>query len=503
MKNETKYLYSLTLIYFIVSFIGILHHELWIDEAHHWVLARDSDSISNLIESTRIEGHPLTWSLLLYGITRFTTNPFWMQFLHILISTSLVFLFLKTAPFSRIFKCLFIFGYFIIFEYNLISRNYILGVFFLFLACAIFKNRHQKFIRLCVFLALAANIHLMFSVLAFALFLILLFENLQNRELWKRTYIVGYMIFGLGLWSIIFQIQHTESSWLLDPINTMPLHERFIKGFISLFKGLITVPDFRTLYFWNSNIIVNAFRPLSAILALLIYFVPMLLFFKNRKTLYFVYTALIGTQVFFFITQRAATRFHGMTFIIMIMALWIEKYYASENFKIKDFLQSLKLTGFRKTIIYTILIIQFGSGIYAYSMDIIYPFTSSKETVDYLKKNGLANREIVTVTCDGTLLSAYLERKIWFLCDGGYQSFCHWDNGCAGQVTRQKSLTMLYDFMDTHQDAVFVSYYSLAEKQEPHVWVDLNDKIKMRFLKKFEQNMVDKSYYYIFEISKI
>ena len=95
MRNESKYYLFLSLVYFAVSLVGILHHELWLDESHHWLLARDSTSLSNLINNTRFEGHPVLWNVLLFGITRLTYDLFWMQLLHILIATATVFLFLK------------------------------------------------------------------------------------------------------------------------------------------------------------------------------------------------------------------------------------------------------------------------------------------------------------------------------------------------------------------------------------------------------------------------
>ena len=258
MKIETKYLYFLTLLYFTISWIGILHHELWLDEAHHWLLARDSTSIFDLVKNTRYEGHPILWNVLLYAITRFTWNPFSMQVFHILISTSVVFLFLRKAPFSWIFKTLFIFGYFMIFEYNLISRNYILGILFLFLACSVFKERDRKFLLLSFYLAVAANVHLMFSVLSFALFITVVWEQHQQRLLFKkRNYNWGCIIFGFGLFLAIIQIVPPADSTFFNHVNEMAFSEKFTKGFISLFKGLITIPDFTTIHFWNSNLIIN------------------------------------------------------------------------------------------------------------------------------------------------------------------------------------------------------------------------------------------------------
>jgi hypothetical protein len=496
LTKDTKYLILLALLYFAVSLVGILHHELWLDEAHHWLLARDSDSVSELIENTKIEGHPLLWSFILYGISRFTTDPFWMQFVHILISSSAVFLFLKKAPFDWLFKLLFIFGYFMLFEYNLISRNYGLGILFLFLACTFFQNREQKFSLLCLWLALATNSHLLFSVPAFALFLTLLMEQTQNRQLFKKQYWGGYLIFGLGLLLVYIQIHATNSGWLLDPINKLPFQERIVGGVAAFFKGLITIPDFRTMHFWNSNLIVNLSRPIAGILALGIYLLPLLLFFKNRKTLFFVYTALIGAQIFFFVTQRTATRFHGVTYIIIIMALWIEHYYVSEDYKYKAFLNPQKLALLRKPIIYSILIIQFCSGIYAYAMDYVYPFSSAKTTVDYLKGENLNNKQVVSVTCEGTLISAYLEKKVYFLCDGGYRGFCHWDANYFTNINEETIIQMIHEHVDVEKNFIYVSCYPLKKQ-------DLKSNVKLLFLKKFDRNIVDKTNYFVYGVSKI
>ena len=504
MKKETTYLILLTAIYFAVSLVGILHHELWLDEAHHYLLARDSNSFIELVKNTRYEGHPILWNTLLYGITRFSLNPFWMQFLHILISTSVVFIFLRKAPFNWIFKTLFIFGYFMIFEYNVISRNYILGVLFLFLACSVFEKRKENFILLTVYLALATNIHLMFTVIAFALFLTLLLENYLNKELFKRAYCIGYLIFGIGLLLTIIQIIPPEDTPFFDRIDSMSLGEKFTRGFISLFKAIVTIPDFTTIHFWNSNLLVNLSKPISATLGLLSYCIPLLLFYKNRKTLFFVYIGLIGVQVFFFVTQMSATRYDGMNYFIIIIGLWMERFYTSEDYKVRSYMSSWKLTLLKKPIIYCILIIHLCSGLYAYAMDYQYPFTSSKKAIDYLKENKLNNNEIITITCDGTAISTYLEKKVYFLCNQSLQSFCHWNSCCSENITQKKAIAMLTDYLKSHdsQNILYVSYYPLTNGLNTKDWIVLNKTIKVRLVKKFNQNIVNKTNYYIFEVSK-
>ena len=503
-KSKTKHVIPLTALYFIVSVIGVLHHELWLDEAHHWLLARDSHSLAELIVNTRLEGHPLAWSFLLYAVAKFTIDPVGMQLLHIVIATAAVCVFVRKAPFSLLFKVLFIFGYFMIYEYDLISRNYILGLLFLFLACSFFDDRNKKLPLICLCLAVASNIHVMFSIPAFALFLTLMAERIQKRNVLEPKLLVGAAIFTVGTGAVLLQFLYTESSWLLDPIGKMPFLDRVGKGYISLFKGLFPIPDFRTHYFWNSNLIVNLSKPFAGILAFFAYFLPLLLFFKNRKMLFFVYSALAGLQIFFFVTQRDSMRFYGMTYMIIVMALWIEHYYTAENYAFKNWLATRKLTSFKKPFIWAILIIHLCVGFYAWTTDYIYPFTSAKETVAFLKAKKLDSREIVTVTCDGTIISAYLGRKIWFLCEGGYHSFCQWNIGCAGKITPENIAGLITDYMATHSDAIFVSYYPLTSGFPKHnEWTSLNDKVEFRFLKsKSDIYVADNGYLYVFEVRK-
>ncbi len=235
MKKETTYLILLTAIYFAVSLDGILHHELWLDEAHHYLLARDSNSFIELVKNTRYEGHPILWNTLLYGITRFSLNPFWMQFLHILISTSVVFIFLRKAPFNWIFKTLFIFGYFMIFEYNVISRNYILGVLFLFLACSVFEKRKENFILLTVLIVVC----------------IMSYKNLKKQLLLVKIIGLVYLLLTSFLTIILFsnfnlieeeaQISYKISTGFLFMIIGMPsifLAHKGIKKDLNLLDSL-------------------------------------------------------------------------------------------------------------------------------------------------------------------------------------------------------------------------------------------------------------------------
>jgi hypothetical protein len=500
LMSGSKYILPIALLYFLVSLCGIFHHELWLDESHHWLLSRDSETLSALFHNARYEGHPLLWNILLFGITRITANPFWMQLLHVMIATTAVVVFLRKSPFPMIFKLLFIFGYFMVFEYSVISRNYSLGVLFLFLACAQFRKRRHGFVLLCSFLAVACHTHLMFVVIASALFLIAVSEHFENRTMFAPMHVAGYVIFTLGLAIVAWQIIPPADTKFFTHID-IPFWDKFTKGFMALFKGLIVIPDFTTIHFWNSNLIVNLSKPLAATFGLLAYFVPLLLY-RSRKTLFFVYVALLGTQIFFFVTQLGATRYDGLTYIILITGLWLDHYFDADQHKLSDFLASTKLNLLRTPIVYTVLLVHFFSGITAYAMDYKFPFTTAREASAILKQVHPKGNNTLCLFCDGTIVSPYLEKKLYFLCEGDYRSYCDWQSDCPANVPLDDVISMLTHYMKTHESAGYITGRPFPGN-EPYEWRIINNTFKMRLVKKTGQSIVRRNTFYIYETARL
>ena len=104
------------------------HHELWGDEIHSWNIARASTSFSSLLENVRYEGHPPAWHTLLWFISRCTDNLVYVQVAHELIAALVVFILLFFSPLPLIAKMLIPFGYYFLFEYAVLDRDYSIGV---------------------------------------------------------------------------------------------------------------------------------------------------------------------------------------------------------------------------------------------------------------------------------------------------------------------------------------------------------------------------------------
>ena len=298
-------------LFFVISIIGVLHHELWLDEAHHWLLARDSNSLVDLIGNTRQEGHPILWNMLLYGITIFTSNPIWMQVFHVILSSAAVYLFFKNTPFNLLFKLLFVFGYYMLFEYTMLSRNYSIGLLFLFIACSYYSSRHTKPLPYFIALALLSNTQAMFLVISGGLALIWLVEHWQKHRFKPhKKALLAITILGIGVLLALVQIIPPENNALLISSSKIPFTERISKTLIGFFKGIVQLPDYRSSHFWNTSLFINLSKPLSGVLGIASLFIPLVLFAKNKLSLLFVYSTTFVTFILLYITQLSAARYH-------------------------------------------------------------------------------------------------------------------------------------------------------------------------------------------------
>ncbi|HEV8272299.1 MAG TPA: hypothetical protein VGQ04_13400, partial [Chitinophagaceae bacterium] len=111
---------------------SIVHHELWGDEIHSWNIAKGSNSFFDLIINTRYEGHPPVWYTILWTVSKFTHDTSYLQLIHLLIACAVVFVLLFYSSFPIVAKVLIPFGYFFLYEYAAISRNYAIGVLIAF-----------------------------------------------------------------------------------------------------------------------------------------------------------------------------------------------------------------------------------------------------------------------------------------------------------------------------------------------------------------------------------
>lgn len=171
------------LFYLAALSFGHLHHELWRDEAHPWIVARQADGFWDLLTGDRrYDGHPPGWFWYLRLFTFFTRDPAGLHIATLLLSLGAALLFLRYAPFSRPIRVLLTFSFLFAFEYGVLCRNYSLGIFFLFLFCALLRPLRPRPLLLGLCLVGVALSSVYGAIIALCLLLVLLAESMGRAR---------------------------------------------------------------------------------------------------------------------------------------------------------------------------------------------------------------------------------------------------------------------------------------------------------------------------------
>jgi hypothetical protein len=314
-----------TLAYLAVALWGITHHEMWRDEVHCWLVARDSPTPWAVVHNRAYDGQPPLWYLLLWAIQRITPNPVAMQIAHVAIATAVVWVFVTRAPFGRPVRALFPFGYFVAYEYVALSRCYGLALLFALLLCVRHPRRFERPGPTALLLAALALTTTVATLVAAAYTLALLVDAAvrlrRGDRTARRAWIPVLAAGGAGLAAALCAWPPADST--VTQV-TWPTSLPSDDGPTRLIVGLFPVPrpDF---FFWNSNALL-AWEPfrrvalaVSVVLALWIVF---LLSRDRAAAILFGAGSLLLVTLFAFV-YGCDVRHQGFLFVLFLMGAWI------------------------------------------------------------------------------------------------------------------------------------------------------------------------------------
>jgi hypothetical protein len=483
-SSSALFVHLITLTFLVLGLISILHHEMWRDELQAWLLAKDSASIAELIHNMRYEGHPALWHICLFLISRVTHNPVSMQLLHLGIGTAVIYTFLRFSPFSRLQKFLFTFSYFPFYEYTIISRNYSIGILFIFLLCALY-DRCRNYIPFAILIALLANTNAFGFLIAASFVATLIVEKVLTgkQSKFSNNLLVilasGLIVsagFAVSLLQVVSRIEDAgqassatattgEAPDLILGGNNIA---RLAIGFIILLKSYIPIPDISNYQFWNTSLFTSTenlyIKAFSLLLAFGLLFLSIALLARQPIPL-FLYS--LGTFSIVFFSYDKFTRqprHYGHIFILFIACLWLAAYYQEIRFSFLDrfFYPILRpLHQRQKHLLVALLCTQVIANVFAVGMDLIYPFSASQEVANFIRKQGLENALIVGSSDAPTAsVAGYLNRRIYYPESDRLGSFILWQG--RERVRPSVMLSKVSQLLNGNQkEALLVLSYEL------------------------------------------
>jgi hypothetical protein len=391
-------------IYLLVTFFVLLHHEPWRDEAQIWLTARDTN-LSTLIGRMSYEGSPGLWYLLVFPLAKIGLPYFSESILHLLIAAAAVYIFLKYAPFEKITKILFVFSYFMAFEYAIVARSYGLSVLLLFMIAAFYHKRFSRPILFAFFVFLLLNTNVHSFLISGPIIALYFWDIIKNKKI-NRSTLTALSIIVLG--------------GILSLLQFWPAHDSFSAGFINAFNFTAPLGAIRKAYF---PIISQPFTVFFTTLALIIFSISFAFFIKRLPVLVMLLASYLGLFFIFTFKYSGNLRHYGFILIMLLFALWISPAYREQQYrwlnnkkeldKIFNFLNSNRLIAI---ILNFILFFSFLAAIYVQGLEYKFPFSGAKEMANYLNVNGLTNKTIVAHRSgQASALLPYLpNKKFWY-----------------------------------------------------------------------------------------
>ena len=477
------------LCYSIITFIILLFHESWRDEAQAWLIARDLNII-DIFRQMKYEGHPVIWYLILAPFAKLGLPYIFVKIVSWLICNIAVWLILKKAPFNLILKILFIFSMPMIYLYPSISRSYCLIPLAITIVAIYFGQRHEKPIQYILSILFLANTHvIMYGMVGILLLLFYIEELIQNRktnskEQKKKVYIsLIVIIVGLILTLIPILISMTTNTDVSLTSNTASIFEDTKLKMENAYKEIMTG------CFGENELILKIVA--IALIILLCYEIR----YHFKNSLIIICTEglqfLIYTYVYMGSEQRVSTLIFLMMFIF-----WVQ----SNNKINKDNTSKIekKLTNIAEYILVFVLIINIANGMDAVNKEIKTTYSSSYETAEWIKSN--LEDDSIFICTSMPLSSAiipYINKDVfWSPQTLDYFSFTSWDENYRTGYSLRDLQKRVKDNFEVDKNLYLIYTYDFNE--ETMSFLEEQGYIT----KMYESNIAEKEEYTIYKIEQ-
>ncbi len=477
MENRNKhYALGLTCFFLAIGAFTASHHEMWRDEIQAWLLARDSTSVFHLFANLKYEGHPGLWHLCLMPLSRITDSPIIMQMFHLLITGATVYLFVRYAPFNRFQKLLFCFGYFVLYEYAIVARNYALGLLLITLFCVLFRERYKRFIWIgCLLFLLAhTSVHALIVTIAIGGALCCeygfgsRFSQPLNQEMEtiadKRPIWIGFALIGIGMLTAVLQLNPPSDTGFAVAWNFNYDAKRVNNIVKLIFRAYLPVT--RPVFgFWGSNLLTTypIFQTIQIPLCYFFLLFSVLLFLKRPTVLLIYLAGTFGLLTFFYIKYQGSIRHHGFLFLTFLMCCWIYRDSSTTNFSKTEQNDTgsvvNRVLNVGGTVILTLLLSCHAiGGVIATRMEHRHIFSYGKLTAEYIKSQGMQNHLMVGESdFAASTVVGYLQKpQIYYPRGSRYGSFVRWDKARTHNVSAQRVIEEARKLNRAHSQPVLI-----------------------------------------------
>lgn len=409
----------LFLLLLAVNVVRTLRHAMWRDELQSFQVGTGSRSLPDLLRHFKYEAHGGLWEFLVWLVTHFTSDPFWMQVLHAGLATALWIIVYRWSPFSRAEKFLLLLSYFLFFEYFLVSRDYVLVALLGFGFVATRQYRSQHIVTAWLLLGLLANVVLYSAIWSMAMAAVFAIEQDRRGPAFYAGTLIYLACLAFGIATMVpaadfapwggdvrFEPVRLDHALVVPFGAFMPINPEWIVSATKFFQGAGSfVPNI-----WNPNpysyasfMQINADHPLRLLIAFAAPLAVCWLIVRDRlRVLEFAITYL-GIVAFATLWDfPGSSRHHGIVFLALIAGAWRVRTGTSGH-------------GWSDGTLRAILVVSALGGVLTLASG-SRPFSQSRDAAQWLQQNNLADAYLIgSRDAQVSSVAGYLAKPVYYL----------------------------------------------------------------------------------------
>ncbi len=473
-----------------------------------WLVAVGSSNVFELWNNNAPSGHPIVYPLLTFISSLIYENPLSMQLMQWSLAAICVFIFLRQAPFSKFQKLLFTFGYFPFWEYCLISRHYVVIQLLSFVGVIYVSKRKYSLVGISFLIALLLNTHALAWSIAIGFFITVAdncFYNMRKSE-WDFSSVdslnclVSAVVLFIATWLSLNSLFQTSRS--IDSASIDVSFKSILVAFGRYLGGnILIVPNSSR---WL-DLSVSAAVSVALMIATLLYIRC------SRKALLFYCSSTFCLLCFnASVYSGAGSRHFGVYFIIVMASVWLcrsdlSASCSSSVINVKQ-LYLIESKSRFSLFLSIILVIHFFAGIHRVALDIIYPYSASKEVASFIRNSEYANWPLFgSRDVELASVSGYLGKSIYYPEINRLGTFTEWVNRNPS-LSRENSLDYIQEYMDSYPNInsllVILSNSSNLNHDFRRGKLELSDDVSIEFVKSFLRSYNKPERYYIYKVGR-
>jgi hypothetical protein len=177
----------------------IPHHEAWFDEAQAWLIARDSSLVDLVAHRLHYEGAPAFWHLLLWVEVRLGVSFLGMHLIAGAVAVAGMYVWLRYSRLPRAVNLLTPFTFYVVFQYAVVARDYVLAPLLIFVLTALYSNRRSSPWVFALVAGVLANCSLHMASVATGMAILYGVDRVRHREGRSVSFLVGPTLLLVGL----------------------------------------------------------------------------------------------------------------------------------------------------------------------------------------------------------------------------------------------------------------------------------------------------------------